>query len=82
MPMMLLLIVTDVVCRAVAAIGYHAYPTTPPYNFTKDPDSLKQVTFDAGRVICDFLYLFFVSFTACGRCLTMSTTCCCRKSHV
>jgi hypothetical protein len=28
---------------AVAAIGYHAYPTTPPYNFTKDPVSLQQV---------------------------------------
>jgi hypothetical protein len=61
--MMLLLIVTKVVCRAVAAIGYHAYPTTPPYNFTKDPDSLKQVTFDAGSVI---FYLFSVSLTACG----------------
>jgi hypothetical protein len=31
------------VARAIAAIGYHAYPTTPPYNFTKDPESLKQV---------------------------------------
>jgi hypothetical protein len=39
------MIPSDIVNRAVAAIGYHAYPTTPPYNFTRDPESLKQVTF-------------------------------------
>jgi hypothetical protein len=52
--MMMLMIVSNLVHRAVAAIGYHAYPTTPPYNFTKDPDSLKQVTFDAGSLTGHF----------------------------
>jgi hypothetical protein len=42
--------------RAVTAIGYHAYPTTPPYQFTKDPESLKQV-------MCDVILMCNVCFT-------------------
>ncbi len=54
--MVVVIILTDTDYRAVTAIGYHAYPTTPPYLFTKDPESLKQVT-------CDVILTCNVCFT-------------------